>query len=39
MPAYVREAVREAEEERPGPAHLELPEDVAGEEVRGLSYK
>jgi acetolactate synthase-1/2/3 large subunit len=28
----VREAFRVAQEERPGPVHLELPEDVAGEE-------
>src|SRR5438876_11486274 len=28
----VREAFRIAEEERPGPVHLELPEDIAGEE-------
>ena len=29
----VREAVRLAEEERPGAVHLELPEDVAAETV------
>ena len=34
IPAYVREAMRRAEEERPGPSHLELPEDVARETVR-----
>ena len=33
IPAIVREAFRTAMEERPGPVHLELPEDVAGEEV------
>ena len=33
IPAIVREAFRVAMEERPGPVHLELPEDVAGEEV------
>ena len=33
IPAVVREAFRIAEEERPGPVHLELPEDVAGEET------
>src|ERR687885_133677 len=33
IPALVREAFRTACEERPGPVHLELPEDVAGEEV------
>lgn len=32
IPAVVREAFRLAVEERPGPVHLELPEDVAGEE-------
>src|SRR5919206_1419863 len=32
IPAIVREAFRVAQEERPGPVHLELPEDVAGEE-------
>jgi acetolactate synthase-1/2/3 large subunit len=31
IPTLVREAFRVAEEERPGPVHLELPEDVAGE--------
>ena len=33
IPAIVREAFRTAMEERPGPVHLELPEDVAGEET------
>jgi len=33
IPALVRDAFRVAMEERPGPVHLELPEDVAGEEV------
>jgi acetolactate synthase-1/2/3 large subunit len=33
IPALVREAFRVAMEERPGPVLLELPEDVAGEEV------
>ncbi len=33
IPAHVREAVRLAEEERPGAAHLELPEDIAAEET------
>src|SRR3954452_25629385 len=33
IPAIVREAFRVAMEERPGPVHLELPEDVAGEET------
>lgn len=30
VPSLVREAFRIAEEERPGPVHLELPEDIAG---------
>ena len=34
IPTLVRNAFRVAEEERPGPVHLELPEDIAGEEVR-----
>src|SRR6195256_2294380 len=29
IPTLVREAFRVAEEERPGPVHLELPEDIA----------
>ena len=33
IPTIVREAFRVAQEERPGPVHLEVPEDVAGEEV------
>ncbi|HET6921187.1 MAG TPA: acetolactate synthase large subunit, partial [Jiangellaceae bacterium] len=33
IPTIVREAFRVAAEERPGPVHLELPEDVAGEEA------
>jgi len=33
IPALVREAFRLAEEERPGPVHLELPEDIAAETV------
>ena len=33
IPAYVRESIRIAEEERPGPSLLELPEDVAREKV------
>lgn len=33
IPAIVRDAFRVATEERPGPVHLELPEDVAGAEV------
>jgi acetolactate synthase-1/2/3 large subunit len=33
IPSMVREAFREAEEERPGAVHLELPEDIAAEPV------
>src|ERR1700751_1758608 len=33
IPTMVRDAFRAAMEERPGPVHLELPEDIAGEEV------
>jgi acetolactate synthase I/II/III large subunit len=33
IPTLVRDAFRVAMEERPGPVHLELPEDIAGEEV------
>ena len=33
IPSAVREAVRVAEEERPGAVHLELPEDIAREDV------
>jgi acetolactate synthase-1/2/3 large subunit len=31
IPSIVREAFRVAQQERPGPVHLELPEDIAGE--------
>ncbi|MCW8128045.1 acetolactate synthase large subunit [Microbulbifer halophilus] len=31
VPAHVREAFRQSQEERPGAAHLELPEDIACE--------
>jgi acetolactate synthase-1/2/3 large subunit len=34
IPSLVREAFRQAEEERPGAVHLELPEDVAAEPIR-----
>ena len=36
IPAIVRDAFRVAMEERPGPVHLELPEDVAGEETKDV---
>ena len=32
----MRDAFRTATEERPGPVHLELPEDVAAEEGPGV---
>jgi len=35
IPALVREAFRVAQQERPGPVHLELPEDVAAEPAAG----
>src|SRR5712672_2275849 len=35
IPTLVREAFRVAQEERPGPVHLELPEDIAAEECDG----
>ncbi|MGY6251168.1 acetolactate synthase large subunit [Bosea thiooxidans] len=36
IPALVRDAFRVAMEERPGPVHLELPEDVAAEETEDI---
>ncbi len=36
IPSMIRDAFRVAMEERPGPVHLELPEDVAGEEVEDV---
>jgi len=33
IPSIVREAFRKASEERPGAAHIELPEDIATEDV------
>ena len=38
IPAIVRDAFRVASEERPGPVHLELPEDVAGEETENVAF-
>jgi acetolactate synthase-1/2/3 large subunit len=35
IPTLVREAFRVAQEERPGPVHLELPEDIAAEVFEG----
>ncbi len=37
IPTLVRNAFRVAAEERPGPVHLELPEDVAAEEAGDAS--
>jgi acetolactate synthase-1/2/3 large subunit len=37
IPTLVREAFRVAEEERPGPVHLELPEDIAAEKCEGAA--
>lgn len=36
IPTLVREAFRVAAEERPGPVHLELPEDIAAEDCDAL---
>jgi acetolactate synthase-1/2/3 large subunit len=36
IPTLVREAFRVATEERPGPVHLELPEDIAAEQCEVL---
>jgi acetolactate synthase-1/2/3 large subunit len=36
IPTLVREAFRVATEERPGPVHLELPEDIAAEQCDAL---
>jgi acetolactate synthase-1/2/3 large subunit len=37
IPTMVREAFRIAQEERPGPVHLELPEDIAAEKCQDVS--
>src|ERR1700742_359139 len=36
IPSMVRDAFRVATEERPGPVHLELPEDIASEEAAAM---
>lgn len=36
IPSVVRDAFRVAMDERPGPVHLELPEDIAAEEVEDV---
>src|SRR6185437_235495 len=37
IPTLVREAFRVAQQERPGPVHLELPEDIAADAVAEVS--
>jgi acetolactate synthase-1/2/3 large subunit len=37
VPTIVREAFRLAQQERPGPVHLELPEDIAAEDAPDLA--
>src|SRR6185437_2103643 len=37
IPTLVREAFRVAQQERPGPVHLELPEDIAADTVAEVS--
>jgi acetolactate synthase I/II/III large subunit len=37
IPSIVREAFRVAQQERPGPVHLELPEDIAGETAPAIA--
>src|SRR5256885_12838444 len=37
IPTIVREAFRVAQEERPGPVHLELPEDIAAAECEPVA--
>lgn len=37
IPTHVRHAFKTAEQERPGAVHLELPEDIASDEVSGLA--
>src|SRR6202789_3964880 len=37
IPTLVREAFRVATEERPGPVHLELPEDIAAEQCEQVA--
>ena len=38
IPTLVRDAFRVAQQERPGPVHLELPEDIAADEARGRNH-
>jgi len=37
IPSIVRDAFRVAQQERPGPVHLELPEDIAAAEIPGMA--
>jgi acetolactate synthase-1/2/3 large subunit len=39
IPVIVREAVRIAQEERPGAVHIELPEDIAAEDCQTLPFE
>ena len=39
IPSLVRDAFRIAEQEKPGPVHLELPEDIAAEKTSGKPFQ
>ncbi|MDX2441013.1 MAG: acetolactate synthase large subunit [Desulfobacterales bacterium] len=39
IPSLVRDAFRLAEQEKPGPVHLELPEDIAAEKTTGEPFE
>jgi len=39
LPSLVRKAVKMAVEEKPGPVHLEIPEDIAGEMIAGATFE
>ncbi len=38
IPSLVREGFRLALQEKPGPVHLELPEDIAREDIEGIPF-
>lgn len=38
IPSLIRDAFRIAQEEKPGPVHLELPEDIAGDDTNVRPY-
>jgi len=38
IPSMVRDAFRIAQEERPGPVHLELPEDIAAQQIESCDF-